>query len=114
MDRNYCLTDNTGKRTHTYAYGPTGLPRLRILRERVLSALVCNGKGDEMSKVGWTMEQRAVVKRYTLVAGIFTFVAVAFAVFLIGSGNPGGWVLIAMAGVAMLVLSRIWLGRRSD
>jgi hypothetical protein len=42
------------------------------------------------------MEQRATVKRYMLFAHIFTAVGVALGVFLLVSGNAGGWALLGL------------------
>lgn len=48
--------------------------------------------------VGWTMEQRAGVKRYVQFASACAFVGIALAIFLIVSGNSGGWALLAIIG----------------
>ncbi len=44
------------------------------------------------------MEQRALVKRYLQFAAFFVVFGVAFSVFLIVSGNSGGWSLLAIIG----------------
>lgn len=45
--------------------------------------------------LGWTSEQRAGVKRWWQFATFFCFLGVALSVFLIVSGNSGGWGLLA-------------------
>ncbi|MEU3556219.1 hypothetical protein [Streptomyces fragilis] len=49
-----------------------------------------------MPRLSWTMEQRATVKRYMLLATLFTVAGVALGVFLVASGNAGGWVVLGM------------------
>lgn len=63
-----------------------------------------------MPRVGWSLEQRAVVKRYMAITTVFAIVGVLFGVFLIASGNSGGWVFLALivviyAGVALFLNS---------
>ncbi|MFF6904780.1 hypothetical protein ACFY9Q_02415 [Streptomyces sp. NPDC012389] len=53
--------------------------------------------------VGWTMEQRAAVKRYVQIAAVFAVLGVAFSVFLIISGNSGGWGLLAIIACISMV-----------
>ncbi|MFC8697227.1 hypothetical protein ACIQEY_00390 [Streptomyces parvus] len=48
--------------------------------------------------VGWTVEQRAAVKRYLQFAAAFGFAGVVLSVFLIASGNGGGWALLGIIG----------------
>ncbi|MFF8465380.1 hypothetical protein [Streptomyces griseus] len=48
--------------------------------------------------VGWTVEQRAAVKRYLQFAAAFGFVGIVLSVFLIASGNSGGWALLGIIG----------------
>ncbi|MFJ9888105.1 hypothetical protein ACIQRW_19875 [Streptomyces sp. NPDC091287] len=48
--------------------------------------------------VGWTTEQRAAVKRYVQFAAAFAVAGIALSVFLIASGNSGGWGLLAIIG----------------
>lgn len=49
-----------------------------------------------MSRIGWSVGQRAAVSRYLLFAGALSVVGVVLSVFLIVSGNNGGWVLLGM------------------
>ncbi|WP_392893167.1 hypothetical protein [Streptomyces sp. LN699] len=49
-----------------------------------------------MNQPGWTMEQRAGIKRYFTLATIAVACGTMFAVFLIVSGNTGGWALLAL------------------
>ncbi|MFJ1592562.1 hypothetical protein ACIOD0_20290 [Kitasatospora albolonga] len=49
-----------------------------------------------MPRVGRSLEQRAVVKRYLQFMGAFVAVGVVLSVFLIVSGNSGGWALLVM------------------
>ena len=53
--------------------------------------------------VGWTMEQRAAVKRYAQIAAVFIVLGVAFSVFLIASGKSGGWALLGIVGCISVV-----------
>ncbi|SNX88599.1 hypothetical protein SAMN06272735_9068 [Streptomyces sp. TLI_55] len=62
-----------------------------------------------MPRVGWTVEQRAAVKRYMLFATIFVVLGVAFSVFLIVSGVKGGWVLLGML-VCIYAAGRLFVG----
>ncbi|MEU4921661.1 hypothetical protein [Streptomyces parvus] len=48
--------------------------------------------------VGWTVEQRAAVKRYVQFAAAFAVAGIALSVFLIASGNSGGWALLGIIG----------------
>ncbi|MEU0914701.1 hypothetical protein [Streptomyces althioticus] len=50
-----------------------------------------------MPHVGWSIEQRAVVRRWTRTAAFFTAAGVVLSAFLIVTGNPGGWVLLVMS-----------------
>ncbi|MFF6835202.1 hypothetical protein ACFY84_25540 [Streptomyces sp. NPDC012438] len=56
-----------------------------------------------MPRVGWSMEQRAVVKRYTQFAAFFAVIGILFSAFLIISGNAGGWVVLVMVVAICLV-----------
>ncbi|MHB9756549.1 hypothetical protein ACYBSK_19445 [Streptomyces sp. BYX5S] len=61
-----------------------------------------------MPRVGWSLEQRAVVKRYMAFATVFAVVGVLLGVFLIVSGNSGGWtflglIVVIYAGVAIFL-----------
>ncbi|WP_256332934.1 RHS repeat-associated core domain-containing protein [Streptomyces sp. 2131.1] len=49
-----------------------------------------------MPNVGWTVEQRATVKRYMLFATILSVVGVVFSIILILIGNTGGWIVLGM------------------
>lgn len=49
-----------------------------------------------MPDVGWSVEQRAAVKRWMLFATVFAGAGVLLSVFLIASGNSGGWALLAL------------------
>jgi hypothetical protein len=49
-----------------------------------------------MLNVGWSVEQRAVVKRRMLFASLFAVAGVVLSVFLIAAGNSGGWVLLVL------------------
>ncbi|WP_237879509.1 hypothetical protein [Streptomyces sp. ICN903] len=49
-----------------------------------------------MPRVGWSVEQRAAVKRYMLFATLFAVAGTVFSIFLIVVGNSGGWVVLAM------------------
>ncbi|WP_030542174.1 hypothetical protein [Streptomyces albus] len=64
-----------------------------------------------MARIGWTVEQRATVRRHSLFATVFTVLGVALSVFLIGSGNSGGWVVLGMvvciAGAGYLFVGSI-------
>ncbi|WP_078968089.1 MULTISPECIES: hypothetical protein [unclassified Streptomyces] len=56
-----------------------------------------------MPRVGWSMEQRAVVKRYAQFAAFFAVIGILFSAFLIASGNAGGWVVLVMVVAICLV-----------
>ncbi|URN17360.1 MULTISPECIES: hypothetical protein [Streptomyces] len=56
-----------------------------------------------MPRVGWSMEQRAAVKRYIQFAGFFAVIGILFSAFLIISGNSGGWALLAIIACICLV-----------
>ncbi|MFD6274945.1 hypothetical protein ACFWFI_05130 [Streptomyces sp. NPDC060209] len=56
-----------------------------------------------MPHVGWSMEQRAVVKRYVQFATFFAVAGALFSAFLIISGNAGGWALLALIACICLV-----------
>lgn len=49
-----------------------------------------------MPNVGWSVEQRAAVKRWMLFAAIFAIAGIILSIFLIASGNSGGWVVLVM------------------
>lgn len=49
-----------------------------------------------MSHVGWSVEQRAAVKRWMLFATVFAVAGVLLSALLIASGNSGGWALLAL------------------
>ncbi|MFJ9107247.1 hypothetical protein [Streptomyces sp. NPDC102283] len=53
--------------------------------------------------VGWTMEQRALVKRYVQFAAAFAVIGIALSVFLIASGNSGGWGLLGIIGCISII-----------
>ncbi|MFJ1802529.1 hypothetical protein [Streptomyces sp. NPDC088180] len=55
------------------------------------------------SHVGWTMEQRAAVKRYVQFAAVFAVAGIALSVFLIASGNSGGWGLLGIIGCISVI-----------
>jgi hypothetical protein len=50
-----------------------------------------------MPNVGWSLEQRAAVKRWMLFASLFAVAGVILSVILIAAGNSGGWVLLLLA-----------------
>ncbi|MEU0127684.1 MULTISPECIES: hypothetical protein [unclassified Streptomyces] len=56
-----------------------------------------------MPHVGWSVEQRAAVKRYLQFAAVFAVLGVAFSVFLIASGNAGGWALLGIVACIAVV-----------
>lgn len=62
-----------------------------------------------MPRIGWSVEQRAAVKRYMLFTTIFAVIGVAFSVFLIVSGVKGGWVLLGMV-VCIYAATRLFVG----
>ncbi|MFC9286964.1 hypothetical protein [Streptomyces sp. NPDC057052] len=47
-----------------------------------------------MPNVGWSLEQRAAVKRWMLFASLFAVAGVILSVLLIAAGNSGGWALL--------------------
>lgn len=49
------------------------------------------------------MEQRAAVKRYLQFASVFAVIGLAFSIFLIASGNSGGWALLGILGCISVV-----------
>ncbi|MFG2131287.1 hypothetical protein ACGFNV_26180 [Streptomyces sp. NPDC048751] len=49
-----------------------------------------------MPYVGWSLEQRAAVKRWMLFASLFAVAGVILSVILIALGNSGGWVVLLM------------------
>jgi hypothetical protein len=49
-----------------------------------------------MPKVGWSLEQRAAVKRWMLFTALFAVAGVVLSLFLIVAGNSGGWVVLVM------------------
>lgn len=49
-----------------------------------------------MPRVGWSVEQRAGVRRFMLFAALFAVAGVILSVFLIISGNTGGWILLGL------------------
>ncbi|MBT2902512.1 hypothetical protein [Streptomyces sp. McG8] len=49
-----------------------------------------------MPNVGWSLEQRAAVKRWMLFATLFAVAGVVLSVFLIVAGNSGGWIVLLM------------------
>ncbi|MFI1188737.1 hypothetical protein [Streptomyces californicus] len=46
--------------------------------------------------VGWPMAQRSAAKRYVQFAAVFAVLGVAFSIFLIISGDSGGWALLGI------------------
>ncbi|WP_327268474.1 hypothetical protein OG233_11295 [Streptomyces sp. NBC_01218] len=56
------------------------------------------GRDFDMSEphVELSMEQRAVLKRYLQFGAVFAVIGVAFSIFLISSGNNGGWGLLGI------------------
>ncbi|MFD6618762.1 hypothetical protein ACFWFB_26255 [Streptomyces albidoflavus] len=61
-----------------------------------------------MPRVGWSLEQPAGIKRYMAIATGFAMVGVVLGVFLIASGNSGGWtflglIVVMYAGVALFL-----------
>lgn len=49
-----------------------------------------------MPSVGWTLEQRAAVKRYMRLSAVISAVGVVLSFFLILMGNVRGWLLLGM------------------
>ena len=49
-----------------------------------------------MPNVGWSLEQRAAVKRWMLFASLFAVAGTVLSIFLIAAGNTGGWVVLVM------------------
>ncbi|MET9481650.1 hypothetical protein [Streptomyces sp. NPDC006638] len=49
-----------------------------------------------MNRLGWTLEQKAGVKRYFAFTSFFAIIGVIFSAFLIATGNQGGWGLLAI------------------
>ncbi|MFI0242340.1 hypothetical protein [Streptomyces sp. NPDC016845] len=49
-----------------------------------------------MPNVGWSVEQRAAVKRWMFFATLFAVAGVVLSVFLIAAGNSGGWFLLVL------------------
>ncbi|MFF7203105.1 MULTISPECIES: hypothetical protein [unclassified Streptomyces] len=49
-----------------------------------------------MSRLGWTLEQEAGVKRYFAIGSFFTLLGIILSVVLIAMGNTGGWALLAI------------------
>ncbi|MGV9559397.1 hypothetical protein [Streptomyces sp. NPDC003522] len=47
-----------------------------------------------MPNVGWSLEQRVAVKRWTLLASLFAMAGFVLSVVLVTAGNSGGWVLL--------------------
>ncbi|MFF1296902.1 MULTISPECIES: hypothetical protein [unclassified Streptomyces] len=47
-----------------------------------------------MPTVGWSVGQRAAVKRWMLFTSLFAVAGVILSVALIATGNSGGWVLL--------------------
>jgi fatty acid desaturase len=64
-----------------------------------------------MEKAGWSLEQRAAVKRWMLFSALFAIAGVVLSVFLIVTGNSGGWVVLVMTlcifGAAYLFVGNI-------
>jgi hypothetical protein len=55
-----------------------------------------------LSRLGWSVGQRAAVKRYMLLGTVFAVAGVAFSVFLVASGEGDGWALLVMIGCMYL------------
>ncbi|MEV5341347.1 hypothetical protein AB0K93_23145 [Streptomyces sp. NPDC052676] len=70
---------------------------------------VCRRMGGIVPAVGWSVEQRAAVKRYMLFTTVFAVIGVAFSVFLIASGVRGGWVFLGMV-VCMYAATLLFVG----
>ena len=49
-----------------------------------------------MPTVGWSVGQRAAVKRWMLFTSLFAVAGVILSVALIAAGNSGGWVLLSL------------------
>ncbi|MFF7965501.1 hypothetical protein ACFZC3_09075 [Streptomyces sp. NPDC007903] len=62
----------------------------------------------ERQRLGWTMEQRAGVKRYFTMGTVLVALGVALSIFLIASGNAGGWALLAIM-VVPWILTYVYL-----
>lgn len=64
-----------------------------------------------MPKVGWSIGQRAAVKRWMILVNLFAVAGLILSILLIVMGNSGGWVLLAltvcMAGAAHMFVGSI-------
>lgn len=61
-----------------------------------------------------SMEQRAVVRRCLQFAGVALAIGAVLSVFLIASGNAGGWgVLVILLAIAMVCSYVAQKGKRS-
>ncbi|RAJ57881.1 hypothetical protein K388_03940 [Streptomyces sp. KhCrAH-43] len=49
-----------------------------------------------MPSVGWTLEQRAAVKRYMRFSAVLSAVGVVLSIVLILIGNARGWLLLGL------------------
>lgn len=56
-----------------------------------------------MPRVGWSMEQRALVKRYAQFTVALSVTGVALSIFLIVIGNNGGWGLLVLIACILMV-----------
>lgn len=53
-------------------------------------------KTVSVTRVGWSLEQRAAVKRWMQVSTIFLIAGMVLSGFLIAKGNNGGWGLLVL------------------
>ncbi|MER7765014.1 hypothetical protein [Streptomyces sp. NPDC097619] len=52
-----------------------------------------------MSRLGWTLEQRAGVKWFFMLGSIAAVFGLILGIALVAMGNTGGWALVAIAVV---------------
>jgi len=50
-----------------------------------------------VSRVGWSVEQRAKAKRLMIFVAVFGVAAIALSIGLIITGNSSGWILLGLA-----------------
>ncbi|MFJ1975580.1 hypothetical protein ACIO93_44115 [Streptomyces sp. NPDC087903] len=64
-----------------------------------------------MPEVGWSVGQRAAVKRWMMFVYLFAVAGLILSILLIVMGNSGGWILLALtvciAGAAYMFVGNI-------
>ncbi|MEU1193341.1 hypothetical protein [Streptomyces sp. NPDC005859] len=64
-----------------------------------------------MPEVGWSVGQRAAVKRWMMFVYLFAVAGLVLSILLIVMGNSGGWILLALtvciAGAAYMFVGNI-------